>query len=165
MTGPVQDEGRYRMVYPAGRRHVTSDDPEELLAELIPGYPAVAPMDRRAARVAHAERELERMQQRVLTAYGSGDCDSAELQVLLDTSADRSVPALWSAPVPLLLVDAHFAGEDEDGDYAESRPREAGGRIVWLETGDADSYLRSLAVAGEIFLVIREDAVVVGDPA
>ncbi|MFF0151816.1 hypothetical protein [Micromonospora sp. NPDC005203] len=59
----------------------------------------------------------------------------------------------WSAPVPLVLIDAHFAEAGAD------RPREAAGRIIWLETEDEDSSVRSLAVAGEIILVIRQDAV------
>ncbi|MFG1840397.1 hypothetical protein ACGFH8_18495 [Micromonospora sp. NPDC049175] len=147
------EERRYRMVWAAGERSVSADDPATLLAELIAGYQAVPEGRRRAVRTEHAELSLRRIQRRVLDAYDSFDCDSEEMQVLLNDRANRRVPQRWSAPVPLVLIDAHFAEAGAD------RPREAGGRIIWLETEDEESYVRSLAVAGEIFLVIRQDAV------
>ncbi|MFI5838788.1 hypothetical protein ACIA8K_03605 [Catenuloplanes sp. NPDC051500] len=148
-----EDDGRYRMVYAAGRREITSDDPVVLLAELIPGYAELPEAYRRRARIAHADRSLERIQGRVLSAFDSSGCDSDELQTLLNSPSNRRVPSRWSAPVPLVLIDVHFPADDRQ------RPQPAGGgRIIWLDTRDDDAYLRSLAVAGEIFLIIRDTA-------
>lgn len=144
--------GRYRMVYAAGSRDLVADDAGTLLAALIPEYAEIPAAHRRQARIVHAERSLERIQQRVLHAFGVSDCDSDELQTLVNSPEHRRIPARWSAPVPLVLIDVHFPAGQE-------RPRESGnGRIVWLDTRDDDSYLRSLALAGEIFLTVREAA-------
>ena len=153
MTWPGNGHKRYWVVFAGRSRNAAAGDLAVLLGELIPGYEALPGELRGPARVAHAEQSLGRIQRRVLSAYGSSGCDAEELRVLLDDSPGREVPRWWSAPVPLVLVDAHFAGR-----AGEARPGEAGGRIVWLETGDDESYLRSLAVAGEIFLAVTDDA-------
>ncbi|WP_326550861.1 hypothetical protein [Micromonospora sp. NBC_01813] len=140
---------RYRMVYATGGRHVVADEPELLLDVLIDGYLELPEDLRQWSRVAHAGQIRSRLQQRVLAAYGPSGLTPDEQRDFLDDPEPTQVPSSWSADVPLILVDAHFA----DG----PRPERAAGRIVWLETTDDDGYLRSLATAGEILLMIRQD--------
>ena len=140
---------RYRMVYATGGRHVVADEPELLLDVLIDGYLELPEEQRRRARVAHAGQIRSRLQQRVLAAFGPSGLTPDEQRAFLAEPEPTQAPAAWSADVPLILVDAHFA----DG----PRPERAAGRTVWLETDDDDGYLRSLAVAGEILLMIRQD--------
>lgn len=141
-------QGRYRMVSATGGHHVVADTPELLLDVLIDGYLATPPELRHRARVAHAGRIRGRLQQRVLAAFGPSGLTPDEQHAFLTDPAPTQVPPAWSADVPLILVDAHVV----DG----PRPQRAAGRIVWLETADDDGYLRSLATAGEILLMIRQ---------
>lgn len=148
MTGPDNWQPRYRMVHAGRRGAVTADSPEELLDLLVDGYLEVPEHDRHRARVTHAEFIRGRLQQRVIAAFGPSGLDPDEQQAFLAEPAPTRIPQAWSADVPLVLVDAHFADRP--------RPRRTAGRIVWLETGDDDGYLRSLAVAGEILLMVRQ---------
>ncbi|MFC0530942.1 hypothetical protein [Phytohabitans kaempferiae] len=149
MTEPDIWRQRYRMVYAAAGRHLTADEPELLLNELIDGYLDLPEHLRHRARIQHAERIRGRLQQRVLAAFGPSGLAPDELRAFLQEAAPTRVPASWSAAVPVILVDAHFA----DGPL----PSRSAGRIVWLDTTNDDEYLRSLAIAGEIFLMIRQD--------
>jgi hypothetical protein len=141
---------RYQMVYGQGRQRVMADDPADLLSHLIPGYLDFPPELRPALRTSHAEESLHRLQQRINVAYGLDDVDSDEWRLLTTRHAGPVVIDAWSAPVPLVLVNTHYAPYTE-----QSRPEERGGRIVWLDTTDDETYLNSVALAGEIFLAVR----------
>lgn len=149
MAGQGNWQQRYRMVQAGRRGTVTADRPEELLDLLVDGYRDVPQEDRHGARVAHAGRIRSRLQQRILAAYGPSGLEPDEQRAFLDEPAPTRIPPTWSADVPLVLVGAHFVGQP--------RPDRTAGRIVWLETDDDDGYLRSLAEAGEILLMIRQD--------
>ncbi|WP_157240049.1 hypothetical protein [Catenuloplanes japonicus] len=140
------------MVYGQGRQRVMADDPAELLSHLIPGYLDFPPELRPALRVSHAEEALHRLQQRINVAYGLDDVDSDEWRLLTTEHGGQVVIDAWSASVPLVLVDAHYAPYTE-----QPRPEERGGRIVWLDTTDDETYLNSVALAGEVFLAVRAD--------
>jgi hypothetical protein len=148
VAGPDNWQQRYRMVYAGRQGTVTADSPDELLGLLVDGYLDIPEEDRHRARVTHAGRIRGRLQQRVLAAFGPSGLGPDEQREFLDEPEPTSIPPLWSADVPLILVGAHFADRP--------RPRRAAGRIVWLETDDDDGYLRSLAVAGEILLMVRQ---------
>ncbi|MFY1635492.1 hypothetical protein ACN27F_19830 [Solwaraspora sp. WMMB335] len=148
---------RYRMVYAAGGCHVVADEPELLLDLLIDGYLKVPGELRQLARVGHAGQIRARLQQRVLAAYGPSGLAPDDERAFLDEPEPTQAPSSWSVDVPLILVDAHFADRP--------RPDRAAGQTVWLETGDEDGYLRSLATAGEILLMIRQDATDFADAA
>ena len=163
MAGPDNWQQRYLMVSAGRPGTVTADRPEELLALLVDGYLDIPQDDRQRARVAHAGRIRGRLQRRILAAYGPSGLGPDEQQAFLDEPAPTRIPPGWSADVPLVLVDAHVADQlsadqpsaDQPSDGLPSAGRTAG-RIVWLETADDDGYLRSLAVAGEILLMIRD---------
>ncbi|MFV2021212.1 hypothetical protein [Micromonospora sp. LOL_023] len=148
---------RYRMVYATGGCHVVADEPELLLDVLIDGYLKIPAELRHRARIAHAGQIRSRLQQRVLAAYGPSGLTSQEQQDFLHEPVPTRVPASWSPEVPLILVDAHFADRP--------RPERVAGRTVWLETVDDDGYLRSLATAGEILLMIRDDGAAGASPS
>ncbi|MDR7274275.1 hypothetical protein [Catenuloplanes atrovinosus] len=143
-------EYRYQMVYEQGRKRVMSDDPAELLDHLIPGYLDLPEELHPALRLSHAEESVHRLQQRINVAFGLDESDPERWRLL--TTERTRPPAIeaWSGPVPLVLVAAHYAPHTE-----LPRPREEDGRIVWLDTEDDDSYLRSVALAGDIFLAMR----------
>ncbi|ROO63220.1 hypothetical protein EDC02_5240 [Micromonospora sp. Llam0] len=156
MSERDNSQRRYRMVYAAGGCHVVADEPELLVDVLIGGYLKIPEELRELARIGHAEQIRARLQRRVLAAYGPSGLSPDEERAFLDEPAPKQAPPSWSVDVPLILVDAHFAG----------RPRpDRAGRTVWLETSDDDGYLRSMAMAGEILLMIRRDATDLADAA
>ncbi|MEU0546517.1 hypothetical protein [Micromonospora sp. NPDC005979] len=70
-----------RMISADGGRHVVAEHPADLLAELIDGYARLPSRHRRAARVAHAERSLARIRQRLAAGFGP---DAVPPAVLVD---------------------------------------------------------------------------------
>ncbi|MDG4809467.1 hypothetical protein O7634_22195 [Micromonospora sp. WMMD1120] len=58
-----------RMIWAGGRQDVSAEHPEDLLAELIPGYTGLPPQHRRTARIRHAEGSLTRIRQRLAAAF------------------------------------------------------------------------------------------------
>lgn len=141
---------RYQMVYEQGSRRVAADDPAELLDHLIPGYLDMPEELHAALRVNHAEESVHRLQQRINVAFGLDEADSDEWRLLAVEWARPPAIEAWSGTVPLVLIDVHYAPHTE-----LPRPRADGGRIVWLDTEDDESYLRSVALAGEVFLAVR----------
>ncbi|MET8281669.1 hypothetical protein [Micromonospora sp. NPDC005174] len=60
-----------RMISADGGRHVVAEHPADLLAALIDGYARLPARHRRAARVAHAQRSLTRIRQRLVAGFGA----------------------------------------------------------------------------------------------
>ncbi|WP_433113057.1 hypothetical protein [Micromonospora sp. CA-246542] len=84
-----------RMIAADGGRHVMAEHPADLLAELIDGYARLPSRHRRAARVAHAERSLTRIRQRLLAGFGP---DAVPPTVLVDVRRDgqhRDDATIW----------------------------------------------------------------------
>ncbi|WP_433534243.1 hypothetical protein ACQPZK_18840 [Micromonospora sp. CA-249363] len=76
-----------RMISADGGRHVLAEQPADLLAELIGGYARLPSRHRRAARVAHAQRSLARIRQRLAAGFGP---DAVPPTVLVDVQHDAA---------------------------------------------------------------------------
>jgi hypothetical protein len=147
VTVPRRADGaryQYEMIHGGGFRRAYSDDPVLLVAELVDGYDHLDETARQAARIGHARAVRPAAQARIVFALGTDGCNPEQVDALL--TADPSQVREWSAPVPLLLVDA---------DFPPSGPRPVAvddGRLLWLATVDELSYLLSLNACGEIVL-------------
>lgn len=135
---PLKQDGTpyaYELVHGWWRSY--SDDPAELVADLIQGYTGELEQ-----RVRYATEAEVRLQARLAIAGDLDACTPEEQAVILGDRAEPPVLERWTAPVPLVLVTAHYQP-------AGPRPRPEG-EIVWLDPANDLSLLRSLHQAGVV---------------
>ena len=154
-TAPsVVDGGAYRheMIYDGERKRSYANRLTDFLADLIPGYERLTDhAERTSARVRHAADVRAAWQAAVNEAFGAEGCTPAQIAVLTSDLPAPPVPPVWSAPVPLLLVDSFY---EPTTDLA--RPvAEDPGEIFWLEPTGELAYLLSLDVLDVVMLVDR----------
>lgn len=158
MAPPVKDDGtyyRFELIYDNGAWRAYADTPSELLDALIPEYTGLtSPRERAAARIRLALR-LQVMLQAALAASGELDnCDEEQRAVLLSSREVPPTVEVWEAPVPLVLVSSFYRPEGR-------LPRPAGSEeaLIWIDPGDAWSFLRTLHAAGVVSLHTADGAV------
>ena len=136
-----------------------ADTTGELLAELIPGYAAIADDDaghdealwrRYESAIATATQLQETL---LATAAVQGDFDAAHTDgsTLTALLADKTIPSShtqWRHPVPLVLIDTDY-------EPFTARPR-PDGRIIYLRPAQEHDYLASLAGAGLIQYLVSD---------
>ena len=148
--GPRADGTPYRfeMIHAAGTRRTRADEPAELISALIPGYRAADPVAAAAARIAHATHVQVTVQAAVNLELGLAGCSAGQRALLCGTRSVPPAPALWTAPVPLVLVDCFYAPVG----FVPRPLAEAPGEIRWLRPSTELGHLRSLAGLGVIAL-------------
>jgi hypothetical protein len=153
---PGEDTAPYRfeMVHAAGTRRTRADELAELVSALIPGYPAGDPVAAAAARIGHATHAQVTVQAAINLEFGLGCCSPEQRALLCGGRAVPPAPALWTAPVPLVLVDCFYAPVG----FVPRPLAAAPGEILWLRPSTEPDYLRSLAALGVIaFTEYRSD--------
>jgi hypothetical protein len=141
----------HEMVHGDERRCRYADDLGDFLPDLIPGYTELSdPAARTDARVRHARRVRFDWQHDVTAAFGVEGCTPEQIAVLTDERTMPPAVSIWSAPVPLLLVDCWY---EPTTDLARPVGRDPG-EIFWLEPSDEVAYVRSLALL-DIVIVIE----------
>lgn len=173
----LKDDGnpyRFRLLYDEGRSIVDADTAAECLAVLIPGYlELVTEEERQDARERYIRSQQQHLRVRLMTVTDEAVFNSLEQweQNVLSTflgdvygwadgadgwehnqPQDEDQPDVWSAPVPLVLMEESYAPVGEltrplssEGDYKYVS------NLVWLTARDEESLLRSLATTGLVW--------------
>jgi hypothetical protein len=153
---------RFEMVHASGTFRTYADEPAELVAALIPGYPGERdPVAAAAARIRHAVHVQVVAQAAINVELGTESCTSEQRAVLCGNRSAPPVPTCWTAPVPLVLVDCFYAPIT-----ALPRPvAEAPGELLWIRTSTDWDHLRSLADLGVVVLSEHRSATATPRPA
>ena len=156
---PLRADGtpyRFEMIHAAGTRHTYADESAELISALIPGYRGAAadPVGAAAARIAHATHLQVTVQAAINLEFGLDGCSAGQRALLCGGRSVPPAPALWTAPVPLVLVDCYYAPVG----FVPRPLAEAPGEIRWLRPSTELAHLRSLADLGVIALAEHRPA-------
>lgn len=162
---PTREDGSlYGVALATPDATIGADTYDELLAQLIPDYPArqdtddvVARAD--ALRFAYLAQEADALQQQAVQAAVEGgflgsDADDAVKHVLTAPRREHvAVPGgQWDfTELPLLLLTTNYAPFSED-------PKPTGAGVVWLDPTDARTYIVSLAAATGLRVLENPDA-------
>ncbi|MCC7078882.1 MAG: hypothetical protein IT198_17335 [Acidimicrobiia bacterium] len=147
-TAPVKADGspyRFEMLYDGFTRRAYADTLTDLCRALIPDYdPDAGDEDLATARILYAVRAQVELQAEICAATDLSGCSSAERSILLGNRTEQPHIAIWTADIPLVLVDIDY-------EPLGTRPRPTG-NIIWLEPIDEHTLLTSLHRAGIIHL-------------
>jgi hypothetical protein len=151
---PDSSPYRYEMIHDGGTYRTFADEPVELVAALLPGYPGPDdPVAAATARIRHAVRTQVVTQAVINVEAGDAGCTPEQLDVLHGDRTRQPEVAEWSAPVPLVLIDCFYAPITAAPVPRAVPPAE----ILWLRTRTEWEYLRSLSRLGVIVLAARTE--------
>lgn len=139
---------RFELVEPEGRWRAYSDDASLLVGELIQGYVEADEAIRGRARRELAVYAQVVTQALVVVDRGTDGCSADDLAILEGMRDEQPRVDLWTAPVPLLLVEDYYAP-------AGVLPRPLivePGEVIWIGAGSDESLLRSLHRIGWLTL-------------
>jgi hypothetical protein len=141
---------RFELIDPDGRWRAYSDGAEPLLAELVSGYATAEPERRRQVRQDLAVQAQVLSQAGLLLRLGTDGLTAEEQAILGGHRETQPQVDIWSAAVPLLLVEDFYQPSG-----VLPRPRTEGpGEIIWIDARDEEGLLRSLHRLG--WLVLAE---------
>lgn len=152
-AGPAGEPYRLEMIYAGGSWRGYANTADELISLLIDGYEDLPAAERAVARLRYAV-DVHVPVQAALAAAGPMDaCTPGQRQLLLSPRDVPPEPAVWDAPVPLVLVSVFYAPPGP-----RPRPRSGTGEIVWIDPVSDAALLKSLAAAGWLSLAARAGA-------
>ena len=140
---------RFEMLAEGDTVRVYTDEPADLVAELIDGYAGLlSPVDKGEARIRYAVGAQVAVQAALINDRGLEGCTDQEEALLVGTREQQPAVDEWRAPVPLVLV-ASF--------YQPVRPlprpqAQAPAEIWWIDPRDEVSLLHDLHNLGLITL-------------
>jgi hypothetical protein len=145
---------RFELIDKDGRWRAYADDPDALVAELLPSdYLRADAAFRLRARTDFAVRVQVICQATLIADRGLVGCDPEQVAVLRSDRATPPQVRSWSAPVPLILVEGAY----QPGGPLPRPEATPPGVIVWIDPRDDEALLRSLHNLGWIVLAERTD--------
>jgi hypothetical protein len=143
-TPPTRPDGRpyaFEMIFEDGTVRAYADEPADLVAELVDGYRTlISPVDRAEARTRYAVGAQVAVQAALIDEYGLDGCSQDEQALLLGSRDQPPAPAVWRAPVPLVLVSSFYQPARHLARPAAEEP----GQVWWIDPGDDITLLVSL---------------------
>lgn len=164
VDGPAKPDGtryRFEMIYQQGRSRAYADTATELVGVFIAGYEEMSEEDRLRARVEYTTGLLAPVQATVLQGFDGSELTEAERAVLFQPRHAPVVVEEWSAQVPLVLLDVHYAPySDIPAPVSALEDVYDPSNIYWLRAADEFDFLTALHRIGIISLGESNDFVV-----
>lgn len=161
---PLRADGRgyrYEMIFDRARSRAYADTTSELLAVLIGGYESLDTDERLTSRIRYASDLLAPAQAAVLARADQRTLAPEDLAVLTQPRFQPVVVDAWGCPVPLVLLDVHYAPYTNIPAPVSSLEDVTNPvNIHWVRPADEFELLASLDRLGLISLAESNDYIV-----